>query len=211
MNSAQPPSSFGRCATRLMLALITGAFVVAGVMAAVMTLHATPGPAPTPSTAATVQLTVDRTGPREVEEQTQRAIVRDYGAAWNSMARALDSNDPGALGELWVGFARQKLLDAIAQQKAAGLRVRYIHRGHKLEGAFYSPEGSALELHDTAQLEMQTLDDGTVIDSQQVTAHYLVVMTPTADHWQVRILQAVPVSSVPRTDAVAAHEARGRK
>jgi hypothetical protein len=61
-----------------------------------------------------------------------------------------------------------------------------------LDGLFYSPEGSALELHDTAQLRQELLDGDTVVQSQNVTAHFLIVMTPTADHWQVRILQSVP-------------------
>ncbi len=189
MNRPQP-DSLGRSATRLMVALVAVAAVVAGIMAAAMTLQAAPA-APPAAAASAVQLNVDNTGPRDVEEQTQRAIVRDYAAAWASMTQALENNDPSAVGDIWVGFARQKLLDAIANQKSAGLRVRYIDRGHQLQGTFYSPEGSALELHDTAQLEMQTLDGDTVVDSRQLTAHYLVVMTPTSDHWQVRVLQSV--------------------
>ncbi len=189
MSRPQAADPFGRSASRLMIALIAVAAVVAGVMVAAMTLQA--APARRAPAASAVQLNVDNTGPREFEEQTQRAIVRDYGDAWASMTRALEDNDAGAVSDVWVGFARQKLLEAIANQKAAGLRVRYIDHGHQLQGAFYSPEGSALELHDTAQLEMQTLDGDTVVDSRQLTAHYLVVMTPTSDHWQVRVLQSV--------------------
>jgi hypothetical protein len=139
-----------------------------------------------------VQLNVDRTGPRNVEEQTRKAVIRDYGAAWAALGKALDQNRPDQLGDLWVGFARQQFMAAIAQQKSSGLRVRYVDSGHQLDGVFYSPEGSTLELRDTAQLQQELLDGDTVVQSQNVTAHFLVVMTPSADHWQVRILQSVP-------------------
>jgi hypothetical protein len=137
-----------------------------------------------------VQLSVAQAGPREVEEQTQKAIVRDYNAAWRSLAAALEQNSPASLGDLWVGFAREKLVKAIAAQNRSGVRVRSLDRGHRLEAVYYSAEGSALELHDTAQIEQQLLDGNSVIHTEEVTAHYVVVMTPAADHWQVRILQA---------------------
>jgi hypothetical protein len=127
-----------------------------------------------------------------VEDQTARAVIRDYGSAWQSMARALEQNNAAALGNDWIGFAREGVLSAIEWQRGSGVIVRYIDKGHKLEGIFYSPEGSALELHDTAQLERQVLDGGSVIHSEQVTAHYIAVMTPAADRWQVRVLQSVP-------------------
>jgi hypothetical protein len=139
-----------------------------------------------------VKLNVDKAGPREVEEQTEKAVLRDYAGAWRSLATALEQNNAGALGDLWAGFARQKFVDAIAQQQQSGVAVRYIDHGHQLNAVVYSPEGSALELHDTAQLERQVLDGATVIDSENVTVHYVVVMTPTTDHWQVRLLQSVP-------------------
>ncbi|MFB3813599.1 MAG: hypothetical protein ACE14L_05760 [Terriglobales bacterium] len=157
---------------------------VAGFQSSITTANA--------AAAAAVELNVDHAGPREVEEQTQRAIVRDYAAAWQAMAQALADNNAGALGDYWAGSARQNLLAAIEQQKSSGLRVRYVDRGHKLEGVFYSTEGSALQLHDTAQVEKQVLDGGKLVASENVTEHYVVVMTPTADRWQVRVLQAVP-------------------
>jgi hypothetical protein len=46
-----------------------------------------------------------------------------------------------------------------------------------------------LQLRDTAQVETQILDGGKVVGSDTATVHYIVVMTPTADHWQVRIMQ----------------------
>ena len=57
---------------------------------------------------------------------------------------------------------------------------------------FYSPEGSALQLHDTVTLQRELLDGNKVVATERLTAHYLVVMTPAADHWQVRVLQSVP-------------------
>jgi hypothetical protein len=141
---------------------------------------------------AGVRLSVERAAPRQVEEQTEKAIVRDYSAAWAALGRALEQNRPDQLGDLWTGFARQNFITAIQQQKQSGLRIRYIDDTHNLNAVFYSPEGSALELRDTAQLRRQLLDGDTVVSSEDLTAHYLVVLTPTSDHWQVRILQSVP-------------------
>jgi hypothetical protein len=139
-----------------------------------------------------VRLSVERAAPRQVEDQTEKAIIRDYGAAWAALGKALEQNRPEQLGDLWAGFARQNLVEAIRQQEQSGLRIRYLNNAHNLNAVFYSPEGSALELRDTAQLRRQLLDGDTVVTSEDLTVHYLVVMTPTADHWQVRILQSVP-------------------
>lgn len=142
--------------------------------------------------AADIKLDIAHAGPRAVEEQTEKGILRDYAGAWNALSAALEQNNAAALGDLWVGFARDKFAQAIAAQKQSGLRVRYLARSHRLDAVFYSAEGSALELHDTAQLERQVLDGNEVVSSEEVTARYVVVMTPTSDHWQVRILQEQP-------------------
>jgi hypothetical protein len=139
-----------------------------------------------------VQLNAEKAGPREVEETTETAIARDYGKAWQSMAAALATDQPAAVSNYFVGFALDNLKDHIGDQQTSGLRTRYVDHGHKLEAVFYSQEGSAMELHDVAQYEIQLLDGGTVVHSDNVTARYIVLMTPTADHWQIRILQQVP-------------------
>jgi hypothetical protein len=149
-------------------------------------------PAVAAGDAPQVAMNVDKAGPRQVETTTGNAVVRDYAAAWQDLARALDQNNPELLGNVWVGFARDQFARAIAEQKKAGLRTRYIDHGHQLEAIFYSAEGGALQLRDTAQLEVQLLDGDTVVHSEQVTAHYLALMTPTTDHWQVRLLQSLP-------------------
>jgi hypothetical protein len=130
--------------------------------------------------------------PREVEDTTEKAIVRDYGSAWSTMSRALSENRADLLGDAFVGVAQEKLTQKIAQQKAAGLRTRYVDRGHQLSVAFYSPEGSAMQLRDTAQVEIQYLDGDKVVGTENATAHYLVLMTVAEDRWKVRVLEAIP-------------------
>ena len=76
-------------------------------------------------------------------------------------------------------------------QQKNGLRTRLIDRGHKLEAVFYSPEGSAMQLRDTAQLEIQVLNGGQVIHSEQTTLHYIALMTTAEDRWKVRLLEEV--------------------
>jgi len=142
--------------------------------------------------AAPVQLSIGNAGPREVEETTQKAIARDYGRAWQSMATALANSDPAALGDDWTGIARDKLRAQVESQQRSGVRTRIVDRGHRLQAMFYSAEGSALQLRDTAQIETQILDGDDIVGSDTATVNYVVVMTPSADRWQVRILQAVP-------------------
>ena len=49
-----------------------------------------------------------------------------------------------------------------------------------------------MELHDTAQLQIQLLDGDKVVASQDVTAQYVVLMTAAENSWKVRVLQEVP-------------------
>ncbi len=135
---------------------------------------------------------VSQAQPRQVEEATQQAIVRDYSKAWQNMTQALEENRPELLNASFVGFARDGLTNAIKDQKQAGLKRKYIDRGHKLEVLFYSYEGSALQLRDTAQVEIQVMDGSKVLHSETKTVHYTAVMTPTENAWKVRMLEAAP-------------------
>ena len=139
-----------------------------------------------------VDLNADNIGPRPIEELTSQVVARDYANAWQTMAQALDKNSSGALESYFTGWAREKLTKRIIDQKGAGLHTHYVDHGHALEAVFYSPAGDLMQLHDRAQLEIQILDGDKVIDQQQVTMHYVVLMTPGADRWLVRDLQAVP-------------------
>ncbi len=138
-----------------------------------------------------VQLNVDGVAPRQVEESTEQAIARDYAKAWQAIASAREQKDAALLGAAFVGVAKDELEQAIRDQQKSNLRVRYVDHGHKLQAIFYSQEGSALQLRDTASIETQVLDGGKVVRSDNATVNYVVVMTPAADHWQVRMLQGV--------------------
>jgi len=139
-----------------------------------------------------VQLNADSIAPRPIEELTGRNITRDYAYAWQTLAAALDQNRPQLLEGYFTGFAKEKFLRAIADQKKSGLRVRYVDQGHKVNAFFYSPNGDAMQLRDNAQLEIQVFDGSKMIHQEQVSLHYLVIMTPAADRWVVRSLEAVP-------------------
>lgn len=140
---------------------------------------------------AKVQLDAKKAGPRAVENLTQNIIVRDYRTAWNSMARALDANSLEPLEGPFTGEAKQWLWQSVMSQQKSGLSRRYLDQNHKVEAVFYAPEGDVLELHDTADYRLQILDQGKVVNEGHVTAHYVVLMTPSADHWMVRNLQSV--------------------
>ena len=139
-----------------------------------------------------VELDADKMGPRTIEELTHRNIARDYGLAWQTMRAALERSRADALPDYFVGFALQKLQEQVAEQGRTGLRMRYVDRSHKLEGVFYSPDGAAMLLHDTADVSVQVLDGDKVLHDEQVTLRSVVLMTPGADRWQVRLLQPTP-------------------
>jgi hypothetical protein len=139
-----------------------------------------------------VQLNADSIAPRPIEELTGKNITRDYAYAWQTLARALDQNRAQLLDGYFTGFAKNTFTHAIADQQKSGLRLRYIDHGHKVNAVFYSPNGDAMQLHDTAQMEIQVLDGSRVVRQENVPLHYLVIMTPAADRWVVRMMQAVP-------------------
>ena len=138
-----------------------------------------------------VQLNADAISPRPIEELTGKNITRDYAWAWQTLARAMAQNRPQLLDAYFTGFAKNTWAQAVADQKSAGLQTRYTDHGHKVEAFFYSPNGDAIELRDTAQLEIQLFDGSKMIHQEQVELHYLVIMTPAADRWVVRLLEAV--------------------
>lgn len=139
-----------------------------------------------------IKLDVSNAGPREFEEQTQKSIVRDYGRAWNTLETALAANNAAVLDQYFVGIAKDKLAQAVAEQQKSGVRVRYVDHAHALQAVFYSPEGSAIEVRDTAQLEVQVLDGDKVVHSEEITQPYLVLFTPAEDRWKVRLLETLP-------------------
>lgn len=136
-----------------------------------------------------VQLDISSAQPREVEETTTKSITREYSAAWKAMADALANNRPDRLGASFVGAAEEQLRTQVDQQKKNGLSTRIVDHGHKLSVVFYSPEGSAMQLRDTAQFERQYLDGGKVVHSESLTQNYVVLMAVTGDRWKVRVLQ----------------------
>ena len=136
-----------------------------------------------------VQLNVSNSQPRDVEETTTKSITREYTTAWKTLADALANNRPDRIGASFFGTAEDQLRQQIAEQKKNGLSVRIVDHGHKVDVVFYSPEGSAMQLRDTAQLERQYLDGGRVVHSENVTQNYVVLMAVTGDRWKVRVLQ----------------------
>jgi hypothetical protein len=139
-----------------------------------------------------VQLNIQNAKPRAVEELTQRGILRDYRFAWTSMAQALEFNTVDPLEGPFAGDAKQWLKDTIVSQQQSGLSQKYLEQKHKVEAVFYAPEGDVMELHDTAEYQLQVSDAGKVIHDEHVVMHYVVLMTPGADRWIIRQLQSVP-------------------
>jgi hypothetical protein len=142
----------------------------------------------------TVELNASGAQPRQVEDVTEKAITRDYANAWKIMETALSENRTDQLGGGFAGIAQDKLEKRIEGQRASNLRTRIVDRGHKLEAIFYSPEGSSLQVRDTAQLEIEYLDGSSVVHREQVTQKYLALLTVGEDRWKVRVLEEVPQS-----------------
>lgn len=138
-----------------------------------------------------VTLNVTKAAPRVVEPLTQRALLRDYKFAWANLALALESNSIEPLNGLFAGNANTELKAKVSTQQQSGLSSRYSNQSHKVDAVFYAPEGDVIELHDTAEYDYQVVDGGKSIHSEHAVMHYVVLMTPGADRWVVRQLQAV--------------------
>jgi hypothetical protein len=169
---------------RVLWLLLTIALIVMFLLSAFSSLRAY---AAEPTTK--VDINVANAGPREVEETTRAAIQREYGNAWQAMTKSLAGNYDAGVGASFAGTAKDTLLSQLEQQKHNNLSTRIIDRGHKLDVVFYSPEGSAMQLRDTAQLEKQYLSGSSVVHSESITAQYVVLMSVTEDRWKVRLLQ----------------------
>jgi len=139
-----------------------------------------------------VRLDASQIQPRPLEQLTGQAIVKVYSTAWQNMETALAENRVELIDESFVGYAHDKLLSQVKEQRKSGLTTRYVDHGHQVQATFYSPEGSAVQFQDTAQLEIQILDDGQVVSSQSVTRKYIGIVTVVEDSWKVRVLDAVP-------------------
>ena len=129
-------------------------------------------------------------GPRELQEQTAKAVVQDYLDSWKSMAKALGQNRPDLLDRDFVGAAKDKLAATIKQQNAAGVRTSYHDRSHDVQILFYSPEGLSIQLADNVEYDVQLSSAGKSLGTQQVKTRYIVVLTPSEVRWRVRIFQS---------------------
>ena len=129
--------------------------------------------------------------PRAVEELTQHSILRDYGHAWDTLANALNENDGASLNAYFAGAAKTQMEGAIESQKRTGIRTEYLSPSHTLDAVFYAPEGDLMELHDTIEVEVRVSANQKTIHDERVVLRYVVLMTPAADRWVVRQLQAV--------------------
>jgi hypothetical protein len=140
------------------------------------------------------QVTMDanKANPRSVEPLTQRAIIRDYKFAWGNIDSALASNSFGPLNGLLAGTANDQLKGMVTSQGHSGMTSRYLNQNHQLEAVFYAPAGDVIELHDTAEYDFEIRDGGKAIHNEHAVVHYIVLMTPAADRWVIRQLQAVP-------------------
>jgi hypothetical protein len=139
-----------------------------------------------------VVLNTSKAGPRSMESQTETVILRDYKFAWTSLEQALESNSTAPLSGLFAGTANTWLTNSVTSQRSSGLSSRYLNQNHKVEAVFYAPEGDMIELHDTADYDLQIFDGGKTIHDEHVVVRYVVLMTPGADRWVIRQLQAVP-------------------
>jgi hypothetical protein len=164
----------------------------AGALAIVTLLFASSLASHAADSTVQVQLDTKKAGPRTVENLTERGILRDYRFAWTSMSQALEFNTFDPLEGPFVAEAKQWLTDTVTNQRRSGLSQQYTDQNHRVEAVFYAPEGDVMELHDTAEFQLQISDGGKQIHSEHVVVHYVVLMTPAADRWVVRQLQAVP-------------------
>jgi hypothetical protein len=139
-----------------------------------------------------VSLEIAKAAPRAVEPLTQRSIIRDYKLSWTGLSRAFEAASIGPLNGLFEGQAYDSLRNAVADQQKNGLKSICTNQTHRLEAVFYAPEGDVIELHDTAEYDLQITDGDKSIHNKHEVVRYVVLMTPGADRWVIRQMQAVP-------------------
>lgn len=142
-------------------------------------------------TPVNVQIDFKKAGPRQVESLTEQGVLRDYRLAWTSMAQAFETSSADALEGPFAGEAKKQLAEVAIQQQHSGLSQLYLNQTHHVDAVFYAPEGDVMELHDTAEYQLQVSAGGKVIHDEHVERRYIVLMTPAADRWVIRHLQAV--------------------
>ena len=142
--------------------------------------------------AGKIELNSDNSSPRQIEDTTHKNVIRDYGAAWQTLSRALSENRAGVLGSAFTGVAHDKLKARIEAQQRSGSRVRIHDRGHKVRAVFYSPEGSAIQLQDEAEVEIEYLKGDSVIHRENLQQKHLVLLTMAEGNWKVRLMEEVP-------------------
>jgi len=181
-------------AATLALKKITPVFVKAAsfvIAVCVLAIAQSSVPIPLPQ----VHLDADGLSPRPIEELTGTTVARHYALAWRDLSEALESDRSGRIGEEFAGFAHDRLTRRIAEQQQTGVHVRIIDHGHHLKAVFYSSDGTAMQLFDQAQLEIQTFDGNKLLDTQNAPHQYLALMTPGADRWYIRDLEEVSAKS----------------
>lgn len=136
-----------------------------------------------------VHLDADGLAPRPIEQLTGTTVAQHYAQAWRTMADALESNRADLLADEFTGIAKDRLAQRVAEQKSAGLHTRIVDHGHRVKALFYSSDGTAMQLIDQANLEIETYDGDKLIDTQNFPCEYVILMTPGADRWYVRDLQ----------------------
>jgi len=132
---------------------------------------------------------MENVGPRPVEEQTRRCVIRDYLQAWQGLGQALEQNEPDLLEPYFVGLAKDKLAATIREQGKIGIHVSYRDRSHNIRVVFYSPEGLSLQLLDDLEYDVEVRTRSGVVGSQHVCTRYVAVLTPTESKWKVRVFQ----------------------
>jgi hypothetical protein len=133
-----------------------------------------------------VQLDVKQVGPRAVESLTEQRILRDYRQAWVSIAQALEFNTFDPLEGPFVGEAKEQLLETVTEQQHSGLSQRYLDQNHRLAAAFYAPVARYRRVSPAGFRWRKTHHD------EHVVVHFVVLMTPGADRWVIRQIQAAP-------------------
>lgn len=129
-------------------------------------------------------------GPGHLQEQTAKAVIRDYLESWKIFSAAFEQNRPDLLDSDFVGSAKDKLTSAIHQQSSLGMTTYYRDRSHALQVLFYSPEGLSIELADNVEYDVDVLINNKLATVQEVHARYIVVLTPAELRWKVRVFQA---------------------
>ncbi|PQJ20142.1 glycosyl hydrolase [Nonlabens tegetincola] len=134
---------------------------------------------------------------RSVNKTMLATIEKDYLNAWRVKANALKNNDINGVSDFYTKRSLGKLKSIIDYNIKNGTTVEMTTLEHHPKIEFMSEDGQIVVISDTEVLQYQkTYQDNQIIDEQNTSNDYKVVLLLQDGHWHIRHLVSTGVRSI---------------